>query len=249
MDTMSSAIRIAVRGLSDADEALLRKTLSDGKSFFGKQWSIERDTSAASCAIAIIDIDDPNGQIQWQSIEDDTLPVKVAYTQTPENIDNQHFKLSKPLWSGELMVVMVRILTQLNESTGSHLKPVTTPAPMHRPRSAESSGKPPISAVDLANGLDLHDRFRLKRWPNIKQLDVVPKIQLLTLMTRQGQDIDTIERLGHLSTSDTVRFINQCYELGYLNVDSSEPQKPSGERTKFRSMGLIRKIRNRLGLT
>ena len=247
--TTQSMMKITTCGLSVMDETLLRNTLSDEKSFFGRRWVIDHDNSTDNpCAVMIVDVDSPEGRDQWQALGDNRLPVRAAYTDNPSTVPSRQFTLAKPLWSGELMIVMVRAMARLNET----LPRSPTAAAANQATAPSTEPKTPVirrevAPDNLAPGLDIKDRFKLNCWPDFKKFDVMPKAQVVTLLSRQSQDINTLTRLGRMPRAEIIEFINRCYELGYLEINSGANATASAPPTANRR-SLFQKIRNRLGL-
>ena len=254
-------ISIATCGLSTLDESLLRVTLTKGQALFDKPWVLDSGEIHAECAVAIVDIDNAEGQRLWQTLDDDHKPVKVAYTDYPENVTGSPFALSKPLWAGELMIVMQRVLARLNESVASapparpSLPACALSTVQSQTAAAVESGDDDAAPVNLAPGLSLRDRFKLKRWPDFKKFKYTTRhVKIAVLISKQSQDIDTMARIGSLPVAETMAFINRCHELGYLEVERAAPPPPSvvaasqADKAKKAKVGFFQRIRSRLGL-
>ena len=233
--------KIIAYGLSSTDVALLRSTLTNGRAFFDREWIIDTQPEVDGCAVAIVDIDTTQGKHRWQMLNNHGNLVKIAYTGNPETIGQNDFKLTKPLWGVELMIIMQRAVTALDTC-------VETPSlPVHQ--ASYQTSKPPVSpsSIRLDNRLNDQDRFKLKRWPDFKKINYTPcHVRIAVMIRKTAHDINSLTNMVDLPRAGVVEFINRCYELGYLEIESGLAAVVTSPQVPRRS--LFQKIRNRLGL-
>lgn len=104
----------------------------------------------------------------------------------------------------------------------------------------------------LLQGLDPRGRYRLKRWPNFKQLKHSQEdYRISAFMTRNpAATVDEICEATSVDREHVIGFLNASASCGYLRMEHAQTRVPStpGHRMPSSRHGLLSMIRTRLGL-
>lgn len=102
--------------------------------------------------------------------------------------------------------------------------------------------------------LGANNQFKLRRWPNFKQLGKPARadMKLAAYLTRHAADVSTIEGATGLSATDVIAFVNASFALGLViqaKVTTEAPAlTPQQDPAKNEHGGLWSKLRTRLGI-
>lgn len=280
--------KVTSRGLTPHGDTLLSLLFAGRQVFPEQDWCYAKNENIGSCAAIILDTESEVGKSLWKDLEDaERSPVRIAYTSSPAELEQGQgvFALKKPCRSHELATVMGKVRAYLDAEVcaggeSSQASPTTESArapeasveasgpvePDPAPASGHQGAMEEATQAQLSDGLSMIDRFRLIRWPNFRALNYTPRhVKLAVLISREAADVLTLAKSCGLTLSDTISFVNACYEMGYLQVvNSSEASvsvgevrlagalgasvTPGDDPVRSRKLSFLRKIRNRLGL-
>ena len=178
----------------------------------------------------------------------------VPYTAQPETFVGAPAILKKPFRSGEL----VKLLQALRTNTGI-IQPVAAAATTACPAANDHA----LSALDAENDRQLPPRlvaqgqFKLKRWPDFRQLHYQPRqVKIAVTIQKRARTVNAIAELCQLSIDEVIDFIGSCYACGYLSVeqtDAADVAAPAAVPTALAQragrgerQNLLTKIRSRL---
>jgi hypothetical protein len=103
----------------------------------------------------------------------------------------------------------------------------------------------------LLSSLNQQDYFKLTRWPNFKRIRYNSAyVQIAVLLNKKFHDIASISQTCKVSFEDIITFINICYALRNLEVQTTgQPVMVNEFRSeKRKNVPFLAKIRTRLGI-
>jgi hypothetical protein len=100
----------------------------------------------------------------------------------------------------------------------------------------------------LFSTLNYQDYFKLIRWPNFKKIRYNSAyVQIAVLLNKKFYDIASVSQICKVSYEDVITFINICYALHNLEIQTNV--KPDIVKNPVKeSSALLAKIRSRLGI-